>query len=30
MTDDDLRSVYMYLRTLRPVRHVTGDVIQPK
>lgn len=30
MTDDDLRSVFMYLRTLRPVRHATGPVIQNK
>jgi mono/diheme cytochrome c family protein len=30
MTDDDVRSVYLYLRTVRPVRHVTGPVIQDK
>ena len=30
MTDDDLRSVYMYLRTLRPIRNPTGAVIQDK
>ena len=28
MTDDDVRSVYVYLRSLRPVRHVTGEVIR--
>lgn len=30
MTDDDLRSVYMYLRTLPPVEHPTGSPIQDK
>jgi mono/diheme cytochrome c family protein len=30
MTDDDVRSVYRYLRTLKPVHHDTGPVIQDK
>jgi mono/diheme cytochrome c family protein len=30
MTDDDKRSVFRYLRTLTPVRHATGPVIQDK
>ena len=30
MTDDDLRSVYRYLRTLPPAIHETGDPVQPK
>jgi mono/diheme cytochrome c family protein len=30
MTDDDLRSVYRYLRSLPPVEHATGPVIQQK
>jgi mono/diheme cytochrome c family protein len=30
MTDDDMRAVYRYLRTLPPVRHATGPVIQDK
>ena len=30
MTDEDLRSVYRYLRTLPPFEHATGPVIQPK
>ena len=30
MTDDDVRSVYVYLRSLPPVRHVTGPVIQDR
>jgi mono/diheme cytochrome c family protein len=30
MTDDDVRSLYVYLRTLKPVRHATGPVIQDK
>ena len=30
MTDDDVRSVYVYLRSLPPVRHVTGEVIQAR
>ena len=30
MTDDDLRSVFRYLRTLSPVEHAVGPVIQNK
>jgi len=30
MTDDDLRSVFRYLRTLPPVDHATGPAMQPK
>ena len=30
MTDNDLRSVFMYLRTLPPVAHLTGPPIQDK
>jgi mono/diheme cytochrome c family protein len=30
MTDDDLRSVYRYLRSLTPVEHQTGPVVQAK
>jgi hypothetical protein len=30
MTDDDLRSVYRYLRSLPPYRHETGPRIQPR
>ena len=29
-TDDDLRAIYRYLRTLPPNRNVTGAVVQPK
>ena len=30
MTEDDMRSVFRYLRTLPPVTHATGPVIQNK
>ena len=30
MTEDDLRSVYRYLRTLPPALHETGAAVQPK
>ena len=30
MTDGDLRSVFIYLRTLPPFEHATGAAIQPK
>ena len=30
MTDDDLRSVYRYLRSLAPVERRTGPVLQSK
>lgn len=30
MTDEDLRSIYRYLRRLQPVRHATGPVVQGK
>jgi mono/diheme cytochrome c family protein len=30
MTDDDLRAIYRYLRTLRPVRNETGPSIRPR
>lgn len=30
MTDDDLRAIYRYLRTLPPVRNETGPSIRPK
>ena len=30
MTDDDLRSVYRYLRSLPPVAHDTGPKVQRK
>ncbi len=30
MTDDDLRSIYAYLKTLAPVRHATGPTRRPK
>ena len=30
MTDDELRSVFRYLRSLPPMRHATGPRIQPK
>ena len=30
MTEDDMRSVFRYLRTLPPVEHATGPVIQDK
>ena len=30
MTDDDLRAVYRYLRTLPPVRRDTGPALQPR
>ena len=30
MRDEDLRSVYRYLRTLPPFEHSTGPVIQEK
>jgi mono/diheme cytochrome c family protein len=30
MTEDDLRSLYRYLRTLPPAIHETGDPVQPK
>ncbi len=30
MTDDDLRSIYRYLRTLPPFVHATGPAIQNK
>ena len=29
-TDDDVRAIYRYLRTLPPNRNVTGAVVQPK
>jgi hypothetical protein len=29
-TDDDVRAIYRYLRTLPPSRNVTGAVVQPK
>jgi hypothetical protein len=30
MTDDDLRSVYRYLRSLPPASNDTGPRVQPK
>lgn len=30
MTDDDLRAIYRYLRTLPPTSHDTGPALQPK
>jgi cytochrome c553 len=30
MSDDDLRSLYRYFRTLPPYRHETGPRVQPK
>lgn len=30
MTDDDLRSIYQYLRSIRPVRRATGPTWRPK
>jgi hypothetical protein len=30
MTDDDLRSVYQYLRSVPPVVHDTGPKVQRK
>jgi mono/diheme cytochrome c family protein len=30
LTDEDLRAIYRYLRTLPPTRHVTGPAIQDK
>jgi hypothetical protein len=30
MTDDDLRSVYRYLRSLPPTRKAVGPPVQPK
>jgi hypothetical protein len=29
MTDDDLRAIYRYLRSLAPVRNETGPSIRP-
>ena len=29
-TDDDLRALYRYFRTLPPTTHVTGPAVQPK
>jgi hypothetical protein len=30
MTDDDLRSIFQYLKTLTPFEHATGSPIQDK
>ena len=30
MTDEDMRSVFRYLRSLEPVAHATGPVVQDK
>ena len=30
MSDEDLRAIYRYLRTLPPSRHQVGPAIQPK
>lgn len=29
MTDEDLRAIYAYLRTLEPVKHVVNNVDPP-
>jgi hypothetical protein len=30
MSDDDIRSIYLYLNTLDPVQNATGPILQPR